>query len=254
MILTDRRNPKAVQLAAHLAERLPEGWDPGVHVVLGGDGTMLRAVTDQGLDRPFLGLNCGYLGFLMNDVGALDDPGAMDDLVERLVGQRWRTWRFPLLEGRVRCIDGSHQTVRAMNDITLQRESGHAAKLRLTVDGSELVDSLGCDGLVVATALGSTAYSFSAGGTPLHPTVEAMLVTPICPHRPRLSPVALPASAEVTVQVLAADRRPVAAVADGVQVASVSEVTIGYADVAVELAWFDDHDFTAHLIHKILKP
>ena len=249
MILADPRNPKATALEATLREHLPEGWDPGVNLVLGGDGYMLRALAAQGLDRPFLGLNCGHLGFLMNDL-----QWPVEELVRRLVDGRWRTWRFPLLEGIITRSDGEVVTERAMNDIYLQRASGHAARLRLTVNGRELVDSLGCDGIIVATALGSTAYSFSAGGTPLHPAVEAMLVTPIAPHRPRLSPVALPATARVVIEVMASDRRPVSAMADGRHVASVERVEVAYGDAEVELAWFEDHAFTAHLIDKILKP
>ncbi|MFT4622119.1 MAG: NAD+ kinase [Myxococcota bacterium] len=249
MILSDPRNPKAMALAAELAARLPSEWEPAVNVVLGGDGFMLNAVETHGTARPFLGLNSGYLGFLMNDVDV-----SLDALVDRLVQAEWRISRFPLLEGRIVRTDGELVTVQAMNDIYLQRESGLAARLRLTVDGREVVDSLGCDGIVVATALGSTAYSYSAGGTPLHPAVEAMLVTPICPHRPRLSPVALPSNARVVVEVLDSDRRPVCAMADGRQVASIEQVEVRYGDEAVELAFFEDHDFTAHLIDKILKP
>ena len=249
MLLVDPRNPKATELAARLRELLPDDWEPGVHLVLGGDGYMLRAVASQGLERPFLGLNCGHLGFLMND---LEWP--LEELVERLLAQRWRTFRFPLLESTITTTAGEIVTEHSMNDIYLQRESGHAARLRLTVDGREVDDSLGCDGPVVATALGSTAYSFSAGGTPLHPRIPAMLVTPICPHRPRLSPVALPPDSRVVVQVLSAGHRPVSAMADGRQVASVAEVDVRYGEDAVEVAWFEDHEFTAHLIDKILKP
>ncbi len=249
MFLTDPRNPKAVALEHALRARLPSGLSTEPWLVLGGDGFMLKCVAEQGLDRPFLGLNCGYLGFLMNTVEA-----DLDQLVARICAAEWRPIRFPLLEATIHCSDGTTLTRRAINDVVLQRESGHASRLRLSVDGRQVVDSLGGDGLVVATALGSTAYSFSAGGTPLHPTLRALLVTPICPHRPRLSPVCLPADSRVSVEVVDAERRPVGASTDGQLVATVSGVDVRYGEDEVTLVWFPDHDFTGHLVDKILLP
>ena len=184
----------------------------------------------------------------MNEV-----PSSIKRLATLLQDRRWRIMEHPLLEADLVCVNGETRREQAINDVGLFRAGGHACKLRIAVDDQVVVECMSGDGLLVATALGSTGYSFSAGGTPHHPEVPTLLMTPICPHRPKLSPVALPMHSVVQVEVLNADRRPVNAMADGRSVADVSSMKVGYGDDAVKLAYLEGHDYTRNLVEKILR-
>jgi NAD+ kinase len=250
MIVTDRRNPRAEALLAGLQTRLPKDWEPpdGVALVIGGDGFLLRTVAAHGLKLAYLGLNAGHLGFLLND------PDDLDAVATALSESRWREHGFPLVEARVEDGEGKPITLRAINDIYLERMTGQTARLKLTIDGHVAVEHLVADGLVFATALGSTAYAFSAGGQPFHPELEVLQVTPICPHLPRLTSFALPPSARATVEVLQHEWRPVRAVADGRGLDAVRHVELGFARERVRLCYFDGHDFTRQMLGKIVHP
>jgi NAD+ kinase len=250
VIVADPRNERARELAEGLRQRLPEGWaPPDLRLVLGGDGFMLRTIAEYGVGFVFLGLNAGHLGFLLNDV-----DGDLDALVARLVAGQWREYRFPRLHTAVTKRDGQVAHDIAINDVYLERSTGQTAHVSVTIDGTLLHEDLAADGLILATALGSTAYNFSAGGTAAHPEVPVLLVTPICPHRPRLPPVILPASVIAEVEVLTPFRRPVRAVADGRAIEDVAHIVVRQSEPVVRLAWLHPHDFTRHLVHKILKP
>lgn len=255
MIVTDVRNPTARAFRDALAGRLPprpdgtlEGIPGDLVVVLGGDGFLLQTVHQLGFDRTYLGLNAGHLGFLLSDV---DDWDAVADAIR---AARFTVTAFPLLHARATLADGSTASEHAVNDVYLERASAQTARLALAVDGDRVVDQLVSDGVIVSTALGSTAYTFSAGGPPCHPTLRMQVVTPICPHAPRLHPFALPASARIRIDVIAAERRPVNAVVDGQSIGRVTAVEIGFADTEVRLAHLPGHDFTARMIRKILRP
>lgn len=248
MILADPNNPRAVELERRLSSALAGDEIEGLHLVLGGDGFLLRTVSKHGLRVPYLGLSCGTLGFLMNEV-----PESVDRLAVLLRERRWRVMRHPLLQARLQCADGEETSEWAINDVGVFRAGAHACKLRITVDEQVVVERMAGDGLLVATALGSTGYSFSAGGIPHHPEVPTLLMTPVCPHRPKLSPVALPMTAQVQVDVLNADRRPVNAMADGRSVTDVVGMRVGYGEEAVEFAYLEGHDYTRHLVEKILR-
>jgi NAD+ kinase len=156
------------------------------------------------------------------------------------------------LEAEIATVDGQTRRDIAVNDVYLERSTGQTARLRLTIDGHPVVESLVADGVILATALGSTAYSFSAGGAPAHPEVPILCVTPICPHLPKLSPFILPIDAVARAEVLVPDRRPVRAVADGRAVEAVAAVTVRRAAQPVRIAWFAGHDPTSTLVHKIV--
>lgn len=249
MIVHDPNNPTAVAFRMELESRVPKGGDDDLVIVLGGDGFLLHTVASYGFtEHTFLGLNAGHLGFLHNDV---DD---WDHIAEEIVERTWRTYSFPLLQARAFLEDGTEAQARAVNDVYLERATGQTARLKLTIDGHRAVDMLMADGIVFSTALGSTAYTFSAGGPACHPELRVMSVTPICPHRPRLPAFALPSSARVRVDVLNSDRRPVRAVADGRTIAQVRAVELAFADTEVKLGFLKNHDFTTVMIKKILKP
>ena len=248
MIRVDPRNPRAQALHDALASRvdLPALPEP-VCLVFGGDGHMLACIRELGPDYVYLGLNAGMLGFLLNDAADLD--GVADQLARR----DWVAHAFPRLALEARGPDGQRYTAHAVNDLYVERSTGQTAHLRVSVDGATVVDRLICDGLIVATALGSTAYSYSVGGVPCHPTAGVLQVSPISPHAPRLSPVVLPLRARIEVEALAVGRRPVRVVADGQGLGPVEHVTVAAGGSRVRLAFLGGHNFTETLISKVLQ-
>lgn len=251
LLIADPRNPRAVALRDALEARL-EGTElaPNLRVPIGGDGWMLRCVHDQSRDGDglvWLGLNAGHVGFLLNDLG----EGGVDRVAELIAAGRYHVHGFPRLRGRAGGEGGAESL--AINDVYLERSSDRTVQLKLTIDGVPVVERLVCDGLIVSTALGSTAYSFSAGGRPLHPTLRAVQVTPICPHTPRLSSFTLPERCTIEIEVLDAELRPASAVADGVDQGPVTRMVIEPARSDVRLAFLEGHDFTATLVSKILR-
>lgn len=247
MIVADPRNPRAREIHDALESRLEEADHDGVILVIGGDGFMLHTVSEFGLDPVYLGLNAGHLGFLLNDL-----DGDWEALARDIRERRWKEHVFPLLEAEVQTRDGNVIVELAVNDVYLERMTGQTGRFRLTVDDNPVVDLLVADGLIFATALGSTAYSFSAGGSPSHPTLRTLHVTAICPHLPRLTPFVLPDWARARVDVISSERRPVRVVADGRGIDDIVSVTVGYSARAVRLLYFHSHDFTRQMLAKII--
>lgn len=248
MIRVDPRNPRAQALHDALASRVDLAALPEpVCLVFGGDGHMLACIRELGPDYVYLGLNAGMLGFLLNDAADLD--GVADQLERR----DWVAHAFPRLALEARGPDGQRYEAHAVNDLYVERSTGQTAHLRVSVDGATVVDRLICDGLIVATALGSTAYNYSVGGVPCHPTAEVLQVSPISPHAPRLSPVVLPLRARIEVEALVVGRRPVRVVADGQGLGPVEHVTVAAEGSRVRLAFLGGHNFTETLISKVLQ-
>lgn len=244
-------NPRAQAIAAALDEAgldLPDD----LCLVLGGDGTMLRAIRQGGGALRYLGVNCGFLGFLMNDLP--EDPGEAAAEVRRIVAEGdWFTRDFPRLRMVGERVGGGAMDELAVNDVYVERVSGQTCHLRVVVDGVEAVSRLVCDGLIAATPLGSTAYSFSAGGPAAHPLLQGITLTAICPHVPRLAPLVLPDSAVIEIEVLEPERRPARAAVDGAQHAPVAAVRVQASGDRVALGFRRGHDFTATLIRKVLR-
>lgn len=250
MILrADPHNPKAQALRALLEPRLdPARLPADLCLVLGGDGTLLRAIRELGAGPLYLGLNCGHLGFMLNE------PGEVDTLPERLHQvERWQRSEIPRLRALASGADGEVEAL-ALNDVYLERASGQSAHLRVLVDGQRVVERMVCDGVIASTALGSTAYALAAGGVACHYLLPLVQVVPINPHAPRLQPIALPARSVIEVEVLDAHRRPVKAVADGQDLCQVERVRVQDAASGVRLAWLAGHDPTGALIRKLLPP
>ncbi len=249
MMRIDPRNQKASELASALSERLDiNHLPPGLCLVFGGDGWMLETIRQLGSEHVFLGINAGRLGFLLNDATDID---AMADALRE---GAWETWNFPRLtmNSWPSEPDATMRQDSAVNDIYLERMSGQTAHLRLHVNGVLLVERLVCDGIIASTALGSTAYHFSASGHACHPQVSAIHLTPICPHAPRLTPITLPETSVIEVEVIDADKRPVRVVSDGVDHGPVQRVAVQTDPRGVNLAFLEGHDFTATLVRKIL--
>ncbi|MEM6931133.1 MAG: hypothetical protein AAF602_29640, partial [Myxococcota bacterium] len=184
----------------------------------------------------------------------LNDGSDLAKVAEALVSGQYRAHAFPLLEAQLTLADGETRQVLAVNDVYLERMSGQAARLTLHINGIPAVEELVSDGLIFATALGSTAYTFSAGGLAAHPALRALQITPICPHQPRLRPFALPATSRASVEVIHAAWRPVRAVTDGRGVDHVVAMDIQFSDRNVHLCYLDDHDFMRQMLSKVLRP
>jgi NAD+ kinase len=191
-------------------------------VVLGGDGFMLTVLHQMlEMDRviPAYGLNYGTVGFMMNKVRS------SRPIAQRVM--RANAISVTPLEMVARTRSGETFTAYAINEVSLLRETRQTARLEITVNGKVRMADLACDGILVATPAGSTAYNLSANG-PILPLGSHMLaLTPISPFRPRRWKGAiLPESAEVSFSVLEPDKRPVAAVADQKEVRDIDNVTI----------------------------
>jgi NAD+ kinase len=173
---------------------------------------------DQGVPRPVFGMNRGTVGFLMND-------WRIDCLSERI--QSAKAIRVAPLEMRATTVSGKTFTHAAINEISLLRETRQTAKIEISVNGRVALPELACDGVLVATPAGSTAYNLSAQGPIIPINADLLAVTPISPFRPRRWRGALlPDTARVTIEVLEHEKRPVAAVADHDEVRDVRVVDI----------------------------
>ncbi|MDP1026276.1 NAD kinase [Sphingomonas sp. KR1UV-12] len=210
--------------AAELADAMD--WvafdDADVVIALGGDGFMLqtlhRLLERRALPVPVFGMNLGTVGFLMNE-------WRRHGLQERLA--RARPFKVTPLAMTATGIDGRIHTLPAINEVSLLRETRQTAKLEVTVNDRVVLPELACDGILVATPAGSTAYNFSAQG-PILPLGSAMVaLTPISAFRPRRWRGAiLPDKARIGLRVLDPGKRPVSAVADQREVRDVAQVDI----------------------------
>ena len=195
----------------------PEKAD--VIVALGGDGFMLQTLhAFMNSGKPIYGMNCGSVGFLMNEYEE-------DGLLERLVSAG-RAVIHPL-QMDAWTESGQVQSGLAINEVSLLRQTRQSAKLRISVDGKVRLEELACDGCMVATAAGSTAYNLSAHGPIIPLQAPVLALTPISAFRPRRWRGALlPHTAKVCFEVLEPDKRPVSATADSFEVRRVARVEV----------------------------
>ena len=205
-----------------------------VVVCLGGDGFMLetlhRIMADQAV-TPVYGMNCGSVGFLMNAF-------AENDLPARL-GRAQAAVLHPL---RMHAVThtGAVEEALALNEVSLLRQLRQAAKIRITVDGRVRLPELICDGVLVSTPAGSTAYNLSAHGPIVPLSANLLPLTPISAFRPRRWRGALlPSTADVLFEILELDKRPVAAVADFTEVRDVASVAVSEDRTVATTILFD---------------
>jgi NAD+ kinase len=196
-----------------------EPTDADVIVALGGDGLMLQTLHKfMNSGKPIYGMHRGTVGFLMNDF-------ALDGLAERIAAAHSPVMH-PLVM-RARDAQGRIHEHRAINEVSLFRQSAQAAHLRILIDGQERLAELVADGVLVATPAGSTAYNLSVQGPIIPINAPLLALTAISPFRPRRWRGALlPDKAKVTIEVQDGDKRPVAAVADSDEVRSVRSVDV----------------------------
>lgn len=226
--------PIAEEARARLADRYGD-HPPGqaqVIVALGGDGFMLQTLhATSGLGLPVYGMNRGTVGFLMNAYGEDDLPARLSAAEETVI--------HPLAM-RAAGPDGTEHRMLAINEVSLLRAGPQAAKLRIAVDGRTRLEELVCDGALVATPAGSTAYNYSAHGPVLPVGAQVLALTAIAAFRPRRWRGALlPATATVRFDVIEPDKRPVMADADGRSVPRVLWVEVAREASVVHRLLFD---------------
>jgi NAD+ kinase len=219
-----------------------------VIVALGGDGHMLETLRSTiDLKKPIYGMNRGTVGFLMNHYRT-------DDLIERIKGSVANSLHPLRMEATTRGGEVHHGL--AINEVSLYRGSAQAAKIAILIDGKKRMDELVCDGVLVSTPAGSTAYNFSAHG-PIVPIGAGILaLTPISPFRPRRWRGALlPHTAEITFIVQRGYKRPVHAVADVQEVHDVEKVVVREdRTVSLTVLYDPDHNLEERVLKEQFEP
>ena len=214
---TERAQSALADLSARYGQTPEHTAD--VIVALGGDGFMLQTLHEtQSLDVPVYGMNCGTIGFLMNSYSEDGLKSRLAEAAEEVINP---------LAMRATTADGQVTTALAINEVSMLRAGPQAAKLRILIDGRERMPELVCDGALVCTPAGSTAYNYSAHGPILPIGADVLALTAVAAFRPRRWRGALlPKSALVRFEVLEPEKRPVMADADGRSVRNVVAVDI----------------------------
>jgi NAD+ kinase len=219
-----------------------------VIVALGGDGLMLETL-HRFMGRPvaIYGMNCGTVGFLMNHYGE-------NDLAARL--ERAHPVTLHPLEMTARTVDDKVVRAHAINEVALLRETRQAAKIAISVDGVVRMPELICDGVLIATPAGSTAYNLSAHGPILPLGSKLLALTPISAFRPRRWRGALlPETATTRLEILESAKRPVSAVADFTEVRDVIEVAVrSDPGVAMTLLFDPEHNLEERILREQFEP
>lgn len=214
---TAESNAAMADLRARYGDCGPERAE--IIVALGGDGLMLQTL-HKVMTRsvPVFGMNCGSVGFLMNDY-------TTDGLIERLTAAK--PTRITPLSMHVTDVTGASFDALALNEVSLFRTTYQAVKVEIIVDGQQQMEELICDGVLLATPAGSTAYNLSAHGPILPIDAPLLALTPISPFRPRRWRGAIvPNSSVVTFRTREHEKRPCSAVADNVEFKNITEVIV----------------------------
>jgi nicotinate (nicotinamide) nucleotide adenylyltransferase len=242
-IICDKRNEKACRIAERFAP-LEATADPNLVLVAGGDGTMLHAIRSHWrLRLPFLGLNAGHRGFLLNAEGEeADDQQIFQNLILR---------QLPLLFVEVTHPSGEKHGSLAFNDTWIERNTGQAATLEVRVNGKICFSRFVGDGILVATAAGSTAYARAMGATPILADSQALLlVGSNVMEPPGWVSAHLSLDSTIDVSTLNLEKRPVKAYVDGVELGEVAAMKVRSSrTAAVELAFTPHHDMAEKLVH-----
>ena len=242
--------PDAREALAELTERYENTPPENAQaiVALGGDGFMLQTLhRNMRHDLPIYGMNKGTVGFLLNDY-------EVDGLMERL--SRAEVATVHPLRMTASSDSGAVQEALAINEVSLLRQTRQAAKIRIHIDGKVRVDELVCDGILVATPAGSTAYNLSAHGPILPMNANVLALTPISAFRPRRWRGAiLPRNAQVTFEILENYKRPVSAVADATEVRNVVEVHVREEPaISLKLLFDPEHNLEERILNEQFTP
>lgn len=230
------------ELEAMYPRHTPETAD--VLVVLGGDGFMLHTLHEHvEFDKPVFGMRLGDVGFLMNRYLA---AGLMDRI------HHAREVALNPVVMQAESVGGDRHTALAINEVALLRQTNQAAHIRVCVNGQERLSKLVADGVLVATAAGSTAYNLSAHGPILPLGTEAIVLTPISPFRPRRWQGAiLPAETVIEFEVMQPDRRPVSVTADYDEFRDIKKVVVQQDTTTSHRLLFDpEHSLEERIINE----
>jgi NAD+ kinase len=222
--------------------------DSDVIVALGGDGFMLQTLhRHRQSGKPVFGMKAGTVGFLMN----LYRPEELRERIERAQPAILR----PLLMNAV-AESGNASELLAFNEVSLLRQTKQAAKIRVTLNGKPKIDELVCDGVMLSTPAGSTAYNLSAAGPILPLGSQVLALTPIAAFRPRRWRGAiLPSNTEVKFEILDHYKRPVSATADATEVRDVVEVLIRESSEHTVTLLFDpEHSLEERILNEQFAP
>ena len=220
-----------------------------VIVALGGDGTMLDALHKfHTLDKPLYGMNRGSIGFMMNPYRIIRD------LPQRL--QRAQTVTLNPLQMTAKTRSGKKIEALAFNEVSLFRQERHTAKIGISVDGVERLSELICDGILLATPAGSTAYNLSAHGPIIPLSANVLALTPISAFRPRRWKGALlPCAAKVRFSVIDSANRRVSATADSTEVRDVVQVDVSQSKkIGVTLLFDPDNNLEERILEEQFLP
>ncbi len=268
-VVAKRDSPEAEGTARELAEWLErrgvfvaldcdsEGEAPGLLtgagkfdlvVVLGGDGTLLSVARHLSAAVAVLGVNLGHLGFL-TEIGRDELYPTMVEVMAGRFGLETRS----LMDLELHRADGSRERYRLLNDAVIAKSAlSRIIELTLSVDG-KLVTTYRSDGLIISTPTGSTAYSLSAGGPIVHPTLPVALLTPICPHTFSLRPIVVPDESDVEVR-LDTDQERVFLTVDGqegTELAYQDSVRLHRSAIEIHLVKVSGRSFYDSLRHKL---
>lgn len=235
--------PGAQAALAELRDRYGDAGpkDASVVIALGGDGLMLQTLhdfLDTGL--PIYGMNFGSVGFLMNEYSQTGLP-------ERVAAAE--PARVYPLRMKAHGPQGVQEAL-AFNEVSLLRQTRQTAKIRIALDGKERLDELNCDGILISTPAGSTAYNLSAHGPILPLNAGLLALTPISPFRPRRWRGALlPHRAQIRFDILQPDKRPVSAVADNTEVREITRVDIAEdRSISMTMLFNKDHSLEERIL------
>jgi len=234
------------QMKAHYAHVPPDEAD--VIVALGGDGFMLHTMHEfRKAKVRFYGMNRGSVGFLMNGF----DTEGLHEKLDKASAVKLRPLRMQVTQA-----DGTSMDAPAFNEVSLLRQTQQAAKLRISVDGIVRLEELICDGALVSTPAGSTAYNLSAHGPIVPIGSEILCLTPISAFRPRRWRGALlPHSAVVRFDIIEPDKRPVSACADYNEVRDVVSVEISEdPSTSVTILFDAEHNLEERILMEQFAP
>lgn len=247
-IIADERNPKALALAERFAG-LEDRRNPDYLLVLGGDGTMLHAIQEHWHERrPFVGVNAGHRGYLMNEADEMADPA---EFLSRL-----RVDLHPMLMTEVVTATGETVSGYAFNDVWVERDGGQSAWLAVRVNGEPRLEKLVADGALICTPPGSTAYARAMGATPLLVDARAFMLVGNNVRAPfGWKSAILPHHATVELVNLDPVKRPIRGFIDGRPVGPVLSMKVHLSRVAgAEIGFAPKRDMAAKLMEDLFPP
>ncbi len=232
--------PPSTPLVKKIKSRLEITKDPSnadFILVLGGDGTMLTAIKKYyPLHIPFVGFNFGHIGFLLNE--------SKESVLDEIITGDFDTVESRLLKAELFNGDKKLRSELAFNDFYFERSTPQTCRIEISVNSKIRFEKLVCDGTIVATPAGSTSYNASAGGKILPIDSRHLILTGICPalfHNWRSAQ--LSHNSVITLTALDTDRRPVAFMADGQEIAGVTKAKIKYSKQKVKILFASSQDF-----------